>query len=84
MGLCSWIIFGFIAGLVARAIMPGKQALGIIATTLLGIGGSFVGGMLGAFMTGRDLRVLHPSGFIGAVIGSLVLLVLGEMMFRRR
>jgi uncharacterized membrane protein YeaQ/YmgE (transglycosylase-associated protein family) len=84
MGLCGWIVFGFFAGLIARAIMPGKQGLGIIATTLLGIGGSFVGGLLGSLLLGGGWRVLRPSGFIGAIIGAVVLLALGEALFKNK
>jgi uncharacterized membrane protein YeaQ/YmgE (transglycosylase-associated protein family) len=83
MGLCSWIVFGFLAGLVARAIMPGTQRMGFIRTTVLGVGGAFVGGALGALLRGRPLTVLEPSGFIGAVIGALVLLVVGGVLFKR-
>lgn len=84
MGLCGWVVFGFLAGLVARALMPGKQALGFIATTLLGIAGSFVGGFIAAMLTGHGWRVLHPSGFIGAIVGAVVLLIIGEAMKKRR
>lgn len=84
MGICSWIIFGFLAGLVARALMPGKQALGFVATTLLGVGGSFVGGFLGAFLTGSGWRVLHPSGFLGAIVGAVILLAVGEALKKRQ
>ncbi len=74
MGLLGWIIFGFLAGLVARAIFPGTQRLGFIRTTLLGVGGSFVGGAIASVLTGHPFGHLHTSGFIGAVIGALVLL----------
>ena len=84
MGLCGWIVFGFFAGLVARAIVPGKQGLGFIATTLLGIIGAFVGGFLASIFSGAPWRALHPSGFIGAVIGAIIILVIGEMMAKRR
>ncbi len=84
MGLCGWIIFGFLAGLIARAVMPGRQAMGLIATTLLGIAGSFMGGFLASLLSGGSWQVLRPSGFIGAVIGAVVLLMLGRMMSDRR
>lgn len=86
MGLCGWIVFGFFAGLIARAIMPGKQGLGLIATTLLGIGGSFVGGLLASLLRGRPggWFELRPAGFLGAILGAIVLLVLGEMLFKKR
>jgi uncharacterized membrane protein YeaQ/YmgE (transglycosylase-associated protein family) len=86
MGLCGWIVFGFLAGLVARAIVPGHQGLGCLATTLLGIGGAFTGGFLGALLTGGNWRGFEPSGFLGAVIGAIVLLAVGQAAFggRRR
>lgn len=77
MGLCSWICFGFFAGLVARAIMPGTQRLGVVMTALLGIAGAFVGGLLGSMLSGGIFwGEIRPAGFIGAVIGALVLLAL--------
>ncbi|ATB44096.1 hypothetical protein CYFUS_009577 [Cystobacter fuscus] len=83
-GLCSWIILGFFAGLIARAIMPGRQAMGIIATTLLGIGGSFMGGFLASVIRGGSWRFFQASSFIGAIIGAVVLLFIGSMMSSRR
>jgi len=83
MGLCGWIVFGFLAGLVARALLPGQQSLGFIQTTLLGIGGSFVGGFLASILFHAPWRVFHPAGFIGAVIGAIVLLALGAFSRRR-
>jgi uncharacterized membrane protein YeaQ/YmgE (transglycosylase-associated protein family) len=80
MGLCSWIIFGFLAGLIARAVMPGRQGLGFIATTLLGIAGSFMGGFLASVLRGGSWRLLSPSGFIGSIVGAVVLLALARMM----
>ncbi len=84
MGLCMWIISGFIAGLIARAVMPGRQGMGLISTTLLGIAGSFMGGFLASVLRGGNWRLLNPSGFIGAIVGAIVLLALGRMMSSRR
>lgn len=84
MGLCGWIVFGLVVGLIARAIMPGRQGMGLVATTLLGIGGSFMGGFIASVLWGGNWHVLRPSGFIGALVGSLVLLLLGQMMSGRR
>ncbi|HEX8825560.1 MAG TPA: GlsB/YeaQ/YmgE family stress response membrane protein [Archangium sp.] len=84
MGLCGWVIFGFVAGLVARAIMPGRQTMGFISTTLLGIAGSFMGGLLASMLRGGSWRVLQPSSFLGAIVGALVLLLIGRMMSDRR
>ncbi len=82
MGLCGWIIFGFFAGLLARAITPGQHRMGFIRTTLLGVVGSFVGGVLGALISGRDMMVLEPSGFLGAVLGAIILLGFASWLHR--
>ncbi len=81
--LCGWIILGFVAGLIARAVMPGRQAMGFIATTLLGIAGSFMGGFLASILLGGGWRVLQPSGFLGSILGAIVLLWLGRQMSGR-
>lgn len=80
MGICSWIIFGFFAGLIARALMPGRQAMGFIRTTLLGVAGAFLGGFASSLLQGTDPMVLRPAGFIGAVIGAIVVLMIGAFM----
>ena len=69
------IIVGFIIGLIARAIMPGAQHLGLIATTLLGIAGSIVGGLIGRLFSRPEPGTsFHPAGFIMSIVGALVLL----------
>jgi uncharacterized membrane protein YeaQ/YmgE (transglycosylase-associated protein family) len=69
------IIVGFIIGLIARAIMPGMQHLGFIATTLLGIGGSIIGGLIARlFSKPEPGSSFHPAGFIMSIIGALILL----------
>lgn len=85
MGICTWIVFGFLAGLVGRALMPGTQKMGFIATTVLGIAGAFVGGFLSSLFFHRPYGYGHfePSGFLGAVIGSIVLLVIAGAVSRR-
>ncbi len=82
MGLCGWIVFGFFAGLLARAITPGQHQMGFIRTTLLGVVGSFVGGVLGALISGRDMMILEPSGFLGAILGAVVLLAFASWLHR--
>ena len=61
MGILLFIVFGFIVGLLARAIMPGTQKMGFVATTLLGIAGSFVGGFLVALITSSRVTDLNTS-----------------------
>lgn len=72
MGIIGMIVIGFIVGLVARAILPGTQALGFILTALLGIAGSFVAGYLGQAMGLYEAG--EGAGFVGSVIGAMVLL----------
>ena len=70
-----YIIVGFIVGLIARVIMPGDHHLGLIVTTLLGIGGSLVGGLIGRlFSKPAPGSAFHPAGFILSIIGALILL----------
>ncbi len=82
--LCTLIVSGFVIGLIARFIMPGNQNMGFIRTTLLGIAGSFVGGVLAALVWGGNWRNPSTSGFIGSVIGAVVLLALSELLTSRR
>lgn len=85
MGIIAFIIIGLIAGLIARAILPGRQGMGLLATTLLGMVGSLVGGLVGSLFV-RDGRLfdVHPSGLIMSVIGSIVVLLLVGAAGRRR
>ena len=70
-----YIIVGFLVGLVARAVMPGVQHLGLIMTTLLGIGGSIVGGLIGRlFSKPEPGSAFHPAGLILSIIGAIILL----------
>lgn len=71
MGLVSWIILGLVVGALAKWIMPGKDPGGIFITILLGVGGAFVGGMVGS--------VLGLGGITGFNLGSLVLAVAGAL-----
>ena len=80
------IIIGLIAGLLARAIIPGKQSMGILMTIVLGIVGSFVGGFLGVVLFGADPNggFLQPAGIIGSIIGAIIVLGLYVFFARRR
>ena len=73
--IISYIIVGFIVGLIARAIMPGAQHLGFIMTTLLGIAGSIVGGFIGRlFSKPEPGSAFHPAGIVMSIIGAIILL----------
>ena len=72
------IIVGFVVGLIARAILPGAQSLGLILTSLLGIAGAIVAGYLGQ-MVGL-YQAGHGAGFIGSVVGAMLLLfIVGKL-----
>ena len=75
------IIVGFFIGLIARAIMPGAEHLGFLATSLVGIGGSIVGGLIARiFSKPKDGQMFHPAGLILSVVGALIVLyVIGHM-----
>jgi uncharacterized membrane protein YeaQ/YmgE (transglycosylase-associated protein family) len=65
-------IVGFVVGLIARAILPGDQKLGLILTTVLGIAGSFAAGYIGQALGWYEAG--EGAGFIGSIVGAIVLL----------
>jgi uncharacterized membrane protein YeaQ/YmgE (transglycosylase-associated protein family) len=73
-------VFGLIIGLLARAIMPGGQRMGLILTMILGLVGAWLGGLIGR-MTGM-YREGHPAGFFMALVGALVVLFLYSLAIR--
>ena len=83
MGILAWIVFGLIAGVIAKLIMPGRDGGGFILTCVLGIVGALVGGWLahlfgiGGDVTGFDLR-----SFLVAVVGAIVVLAIFRMIRR--
>ena len=79
MGLLAFIIFGLVIGFIARALMPGRQSMGLVATALLGMAGSFVGGLIGSLIYGGQLFELHSAGLIGSVVGALLVMFLVGM-----
>lgn len=79
------LVIGLVAGLLARAIVPGRDSMGLLATGLLGIAGSVVGGLLLGLVFGgfRD-RGFGPAGIIGSVIGAVVVLLVHNRVSGRR
>jgi len=81
----SWlwlILIGFVVGLVARALKPGNDKMGIIMTTLFGVAGA-----LGAGWLGREMgwyQANEPVGFIASVVGAIVLLLIYALIRGRR
>jgi len=82
MTLIVTIIIGFIAGVVAKLLMPGRDPGGFIITTLLGIAGAFLATYLGQAI--GWYRADEAAGFIGAVVGAILVLVIYRMIARRR
>ena len=72
MGIIGTILVGFIVGLIARAVKPGNDSMGIIMTTLLGIAGAFIAGFLGQALGWYSAG--EPAGWIASVIGAVLLL----------
>ena len=71
------IIAGFIVGLIARALVPGAQHLGFLATSVLGIVGSLAGGFLGRLISKpREGTPFHPAGFLLSIVGAIILLLI--------
>jgi len=75
-GIIGWIVLGLLAGVIAKAIMPGEERGGFILTMLLGIGGALLGGFLAAvFGLGDPIdEFFDISTWIAAIVGSLIIL----------
>lgn len=82
MGIIVTIIIGFLAGVVAKFLMPGRDPGGFIITTLLGIVGAVVATYLGQAL--GWYRADQGAGFIGAVVGAVILLVIYRLVIGRR
>jgi uncharacterized membrane protein YeaQ/YmgE (transglycosylase-associated protein family) len=78
--LIGWCIFGLIVGGIARFIVPGRQSLGCLGTIALGVLGSVVGGWLGWFLFGGNAERFQPAGFLGALIGAILVLGVARLI----
>lgn len=83
MSILFFLVFGLVVGFIARAVMPGSQRMGLVATMLLGVVGSFIGGFIGALLTDSRVLDFNTAGLIGSVIGALVALVVAGGTFGR-
>jgi uncharacterized membrane protein YeaQ/YmgE (transglycosylase-associated protein family) len=80
-GFALTIVVGLLAGLAARAILPGRRIMGVAGTTVLGVCGALAASYAGQIM--GYYKVGEPIGVVGAVVGALVLLVLWSLAFNR-
>jgi uncharacterized membrane protein YeaQ/YmgE (transglycosylase-associated protein family) len=81
MSILGWIFFGLVVGIIGKLLMPGRDPGGFVITTILGIVGALVGGFLGRVL--GLYREGDPVGFVMAIIGSIILLVLYRMFATR-
>src|SRR5829696_7239475 len=84
-GFLLYMLFvGIVAGFLARLLVPGRDPMGFWATVLLGIVGSFIGGLLGYVLFGKDLDegALQASGIIGSIVGAVIALLIWRALHR--
>ena len=83
MGILTWILFGLIAGALAKFIMPGNQAMGWLMTIILGIVGAFVGGFIRSALGWGDVNSFDIKSMLLAIGGALIVLWIYGMATRR-
>lgn len=75
------VITGFVIGLIARAVLPGADQMGLIATTVVGVVGSVVGGYVGRLIKKPEPgAAFHPAGFFMSIVGAIVVLLVWRMV----
>ena len=84
MGIISWIVFGLLAGAIAKLLMPGKDPGGCIITMLIGIAGALIGGFVGTALGFGGISGFDFRSFLIAVVGAILLLLLYRMARGRR
>ena len=80
MQILGLLLVGVIIGLLARAILPGRQKIGLLWTLALGVAGAIIGGLIASQLAAGSVTELNFVGFIAAVISAVVLLAIGERM----
>jgi uncharacterized membrane protein YeaQ/YmgE (transglycosylase-associated protein family) len=81
-GIIGWIVIGGLAGAIAKLLMPGRDPGGCIITILLGIAGALVAGWLGHLLGWYDTN--GKAGFVAAIVGAFLLLLIYRMIAGRR
>jgi uncharacterized membrane protein YeaQ/YmgE (transglycosylase-associated protein family) len=83
MGIIVFLIVGLIAGFIARALLPGPDPMGWLGTMVLGVVGSFVGGVLLSLVTTGNFE-LSSTNIIGSIVGAIIVLLIWRAMGGRR
>jgi len=81
-GIVAWLVIGLLAGLIGRALVPGRDSMGVGATLVLGLIGSLIGGFLGNLLFDGNLD-LEAAGIVGSVVGAVVALLIYRSMGSR-
>ena len=84
MGLLSWILFGLIAGAIAKMLMPGRDPGGCIITIIIGVVGALLGGFIATWLGYGGVSGFDFRSFVIAVLGSILLLGIWRMLAGRR
>jgi uncharacterized membrane protein YeaQ/YmgE (transglycosylase-associated protein family) len=86
MSIIAWVVLGLLAGLIAKAIMPGAERIGIILTTVLGVVGAILGGFLATALGFGDPidEFFDISTWLAAIVGALIILFVWNAISSRR
>jgi len=84
MGIIAWIVFGLLAGWVAKLLVPGSDPQGCIITMVIGVLGAVIGGFIGSWLGFGAVTGFNLKSFLIAVIGAVLLLALYHLLRRRR
>ncbi|QGJ70030.1 Transglycosylase [Planctomycetales bacterium 10988] len=85
--IIGWILFGLVIGAIARFLVPGRQTMSYLMTTLLGMIGSVAGGVLMYFFSGApngEEFAFQPSGWLMSIVGAVVVLLIYIQLIQRR
>ncbi len=74
MGIIAWLVIGLLAGLIGRALVPGRDSMGMFATLVLGLIGSLIGGFLGNLLFDGNWD-LEAAGIVGSIVGAVIALL---------